>query len=722
MMAVCKESLDGAREERWGSQYFLGNGRMGLRAHHEDIPNSPATGFYVAGTYTYAPRELVPLHAPEHILVHPQRLEEYQDGTKDPDLHTLPNLPNPFTINIAIDGSTINPGEQPHRACERALDMEEARLNRRLVFLDHQKRTCVVDSERWVSWDDTRLLGWRYTIKCTDEPADIKVTPCFNTSVTNVQGIRLFSVEEESTQSDAAYVKVRTTDGQHEIGMAMAWNETQVDGKTTVEAIVAVTTEAADDPRELAASNLRRGYEQVRDEHKKAVAAALHDHTMKIGSDPLTAEGMQHGQLHLEMALCPDNPNVSVPIKGLTGEGYRFMVFWDTDFHMFPYFLYTRPEQARNLLMYRYNLLDAARENARQWGYKGAQVPWETAISGKEETAPWLNLQDRELHISADTAYAVMLYDRATLDSAFLEDFGAEIVFETARFFASRSTWIEENQRYEMLDIGCPDQYHTWADNNVFISMMARWNLQYAVSLAEDPRTEKAQAKISLGQEEIKALRHTAENLHVIEPNDEGLIEEFDGFFDLSPDLRGITEKHCSHSKAVKQPDVVAMFHLFGDHYPQEILQKNWRYYTERTLHGSSLSLPGTALAASVSGLIEESIPYFQKGSRLDLDDVNGNTSIGIHVSAYAVLWETAVFGYLGCRFEEKGVVLNPTLPASWSHIAAPICWKGQRIRIFSDHKRTTVKSCCQNTNTISIARKGQDFMQLQPGEEIELS
>lgn len=715
------EGLDGPREARWGSQFFLGNGRMGLRGHHEDIHDPATAGFYVAGTYTYAPRELVPLHVPDHILVHPERFEEYQDGTRDPELYTLPNLPNPFTVTIKINGQEINPAQEQLLACERALDMEQARLTRRLVFRDNPGRRCIADSERWVSWHNRQILGWRYELQCDDPTASIEAIPSFNTTVTNVRGIRLFAILDECTKERTREITIETADQQNTIRMAMAWNTCKEDEKVIIETIVAVSFPGETDPMQLARAALARGYRTLRDEHIATVQQTLRNHTLEIGSDPLTAEGLRHGQLHLEMGLCHDNPHVSVPIKGLTGEGYRFMVFWDTDFHMFPYYLYTNPGQARNLIMYRYNLLDAARTNAKAWGYKGAQTPWETGTSGKEETAPWLNLQDRELHISADTAYAVMLYDRVTDDPAFLEEYGAEIVFETARFYASRTTWNETKQRFEILDIGCPDQYHTWADNNHFISRMARWNIAYAASIAHDPRTAQARKRISLDDAEVAELKNVAGNLYVIPPDKNGIIEEFDGYFKLDPDLRGITEKFCSHSMAVKQPDVVASFHLFPDDYPQEVRQNTWRFYAERTLHGSSLSLPGMALAAAVSDLVPESIPFFQRGSRLDLDDVNGNTAIGIHISAYAVLWEAAVFGYLGLDAQAGGIYLNPRIPPGWSFIEAPIHWKGQLLRIRAEHQTLKITAAARNTRNIPVARKNQPSMELQPGKEIQL-
>ncbi|MFU8781306.1 MAG: glycosyl hydrolase family 65 protein, partial [Kiritimatiellia bacterium] len=665
--------------------------------------------------------ELVPLHGPDHILVHPERLEEYKDGTKDPQLYTLPNLPNPFCVTIRINGKESNPAQEQLLACERALLMDEARLTRRIVFRHSEHHRCIADSERWVSWHNRQILGWRYELQCDDPAASIEVIPSFNTTITNVRGIRLFNILEENNQPNSRSITVATTDQTQTIRMAMAWNRIRKDGKTIVEAVVAISLPAEDDPLSIARNALAKGYATLRDEHITTVAQTLRDHTLEIGSDPLTAEGLRHGQLHLEMAICHDNPNVSVPIKGLTGEGYRFMVFWDTDFHMFPYYLYTNPEQARNLLLYRYNLLDSARQNAQAWGYRGAQTPWETGTSGKEETAPWLNLQDRELHISADTAYGVMLYDRIADDPAFLEKYGAEIVFESARFYASRATWIEAKQRFEIRNIGCPDQYHTWADNNPFISRMARWNIAYAARIASDPRTADARKRIGLDDKEVAELQNVAQNLYIIPPDANGVIEEFDGYFTLDPDLRGITEKFCAHSMAVKQPDVVASFHLFPEDYPQEVCQNTWRFYAERTLHGSSLSLPGMALAAAVSNLIPESVPFFQKGSRLDLDDVNGNTSLGMHISAYAVLWEAAVFGYLGLDAQADGIRLRPRIPQGWAFIAAPIHWKGQHLRIRADHQGTTITADANNTRNIPVAHKRQSFTELQPGMEIQL-
>ena len=76
----------------------------------------------------------------------------------------------------------------------------------------------------------------------------------------------------------------------------------------------------------------------------------------------------------------------SIAAKGLTGEGYKGHVFWDTEIYMLPFYYYTYPSIAKNMLMYRYNGLPGAMEKAKEYGYKGAMYPWESAIDGKEET------------------------------------------------------------------------------------------------------------------------------------------------------------------------------------------------------------------------------------------------------------------------------------------------------------------------------------------------
>ena len=182
----------------------------------------------------------------------------------------------------------------------------------------------------------------------------------------------------------------------------------------------------------------------------------------------------------------PEDESVSVGARGLTGDAYFGHVFWDTEIYLLPFYTATWPDAARALLMYRYHTLSGARAKAAQSGYKGALYAWESADTGMETTPESVLDPDgrsveilsgkMEHHISADVAYAVWQYWRATGDDDFFVRAGAEIVLETARFWASRAVPESDGRRHIRHVVG-PDEYHEDVDDNAFTNMMARWNL-----------------------------------------------------------------------------------------------------------------------------------------------------------------------------------------------------------------------------------------------------
>ncbi len=704
-------------EANLATRYALANGYLGIRGTHEEMPEWASAGFFVAGTYCAAPAALVPIHSPAHILTHPTRIlpERHADYIS---LTTMPNLPNPVAVRLTLGGELISLDNVAILACERVLHMEDARLTRRMVIRNSAGQRATIDSERVVSWANPQLIIFRYQVQVDDANVDVTVEPYIAAQVSNMRGIRLFTVAEEHCAPHLNLLLAHIAEPEQQVAIVQAYNVYREGRTVTLEVIVAVDQKSLDDAQQMAQDGLATGYMALYEEHLVAVQQVQQRVKVDLEADVLSVQGFKFNQLHLEMALCPDNPAVSVPIKGLTGEGYRFMVFWDTDFHLFPYYLLTNPTQARNLIIYRYNQLPAYRRFAQFWGYAGAQVPWETGSSGEEETAPWLCLQEREIHISADVAYAVKLYDEWTTDASVLIHYGAEIVFETARFYASRVIWNAEGNRYEIRDIGCPDQYHTFADNNVFISRMARFNLEYAASLGADPRLAGVREKLLVGDDEVANFQHIAKYLYIIQPDDEGIIEEFDGFFALSSDLRGISEHNCSHTQAVKQPDVLALYLPFHADYSPEVLQRNWYYYQARTSHGSSLSLPGMGLAAALAGLPDEAADYFLRSSRMDLDDVNGNTNLGVHLAGYAVLWETLSFGFSGLRLYRDRIEFAPHFPRRWGKISYRFTWHGSLLHVTVTADSLQITSMATNLCEVPVQVIGSELYSLAIGEE----
>ena len=57
---------------------------------------------------------------------------------------------------------------------------------------------------------------------------------------------------------------------------------------------------------------------------------------------------------HLTAMTPAHDERSSIAAKGLTGEGYKGHVFWDTEIFLLPFHLFTRPQVARRLLRYRW--------------------------------------------------------------------------------------------------------------------------------------------------------------------------------------------------------------------------------------------------------------------------------------------------------------------------------------------------------------------------------
>ena len=123
---------------------------------------------------------------------------------------------------------------------------------------------------------------------------------------------------------------------------------------------------------------------------------------------------------HLTAMTPAHDERSSIAAKGLTGEGYKGHVFWDTEIFLLPFHLFTRPQVARRLLRYRWLTCRGREKHAGTAGQR--LVPRESAASGQEETPEFAAINIRtgvrqkvasalaEHHIVADIAWAVVAY------------------------------------------------------------------------------------------------------------------------------------------------------------------------------------------------------------------------------------------------------------------------------------------------------------------------
>ena len=417
---------------------------------------------------------------------------------------------------------------------------------------------------------------------------------------------------------------------------------------------------------------------------------------------------------------------------GLTGQSFRWHVFCDTEIYMLPFYLLTDPPAARALLMYRYHTLDAARRKAKGHGYQGALYAWESADSG-EETTPRavvgpdgrvvsIFTGDQEHHISADIAYAVWPDWRATADDDFMVDAGADILVETARFWASRARMEADGHAHIRAVIG-PDEYHETVDDNAYTNVMARWNLDRAAAAVailkrEQPTDwKRLSARLALTGDEPAAWQRIAAALVTGFHPDTGLFEQFEGYFGLE-EVNVIEHRSCAtpidvclgrertrQSKAIKQADVVALCALLWDEWPRAVHEANFNYYEPRTAHGSSLSPALHALVAARLGDEALARSYMQQAGEIDLANNMGNAAGGVHIAALGGLWQAAVFGVAGVRLREDGIALDPHLLPGWTEMRCSVQWRGRvlRLTLAADPARIEVEVDGSGELTVAI-------------------
>jgi kojibiose phosphorylase len=487
--------------------------------------------------------------------------------------------------------------------------------------------------------------------------------------------------------------------------------------------VALVTSREADDVRGVAQARLRsaaeRGYDDVRASNDAAWASEWDSCNVTIEGDDEADLALRFSLFQLLIAAPRDDDRVSIPAKTLSGFGYRGHVFWDTEIFILPFFTFTRPRIARNLLMYRYHTLPGARRKARENGYEGAMFAWESAVTGDETTPRLVPGPEGDLiriwtgdiqhHISADVAYGVMQYWRVTGDDAFMREYGAEIVLDTARFWASRVEWNAARGRYEINDVIGPDEYHEHVDNNAYTNHMARWNLETALEVLAWLRREhggkaaELEAHLGLTEDRLAHWGDVIGCLYLPYDPETGLLAQFDGFLDLEMvDLADYEPR--THSmlaelgvegiqgyQVIKQPDVLMLFYLLGDVYEKGTLRINWDAYIPRTdlSHGSSL---GPSIHAALAARLGESrwaYEQFMHAAEMDLRDLRGNTADGIHAAAAGGAWQAVVFGFAGLALDGEGYRVRPRLPPHWTQLKLSFRHRGERIDLALSNRDT---------------------------------
>lgn len=667
----------------------------------------------------------------------------------------LANTPNWLDLRFYLGGQLFRLDEGKIISYQRKLDLRTAALFRSVTWLSPAGNTLRFEFERFASLSDEHLLVLRCCITSVDYQGPLEIRASVTGHVDTNGWLHWNCMQQGATEEGAAYLCLKTR--KSDIALCEAFNlklsgaeqfqEEYWDGMCAPEKVIKTslqtgqsicvdkmvslfTSRDVSDPRKSAVETLRisesEGYDRLWAEHCSQWNEEWKYSNVTIEGDAKADRALRFGLFQLLIAAPRHDDRVSIEAKSLSGFGYHGHIFWDTEIFILPFFTYTRPEIARNLLRYRYRTLVGARKKAKEKGFEGACYAWESADSGDETTPRWaltpdggvvhILCGDIELHITVDVVYAIYQYWQTTGDDAFMFDFGAEIILDTARFWGSRVEWNEKQDHYEISDVIGPDENHEHVNNNAYTNVMVRWNLQRGLEICQwlkekDP--EKAQVlieKLHITGDSLSAWQKIIEKIYTGFDEASGLFEQFAGFYNLkSLDLASIEPRtrsvqsilgveEAQKFQIIKQPDVLMLLYLLDTYHDQKILKANWDYYAPLTdlTYGSSLGPAIQAIMAAWIGDSEEAYRLFMLAAGTDLEDKRGNAVDGIHAATHGGLWQACVFGFGGLQFTANGPVAFPRLLAGWKRLQFGIQYRGERydfdIRADSGEKVLPVK------------------------------
>lgn len=441
------------------------------------------------------------------------------------------------------------------------------------------------------------------------------------------------------------------------------------------------------------------GWQSLLKQHRSKVTDFWQSSDVEIQGDEGLQQGIRFNLLHLFMSAGKDGYS-NMGAKGLTGHGYDGHYFWDTEIYILSFLSATNPDIARKCLEFRYHTLEGARKRARQMSHKtGALYPWRTI--GGDECSAFFPAGTAQYHINAAIAHALRHYYQASGDWQFIQDCGAEMLFETARLWLDLGHFNACKDGQFCIDgVTGPDEYTAIVNNNFYTNAMARAHLQFAVQVAAKLKQETPQAfstlcdKLTLNAEEINAWREAAQKMYLPYDNNLSISKQDDSFLDKKPwDFASTAAEHYPlllhyhplviyRHQVLKQADVVLAMYLLDDAFSKELKKRNLAYYEPLTTHDSTLSSCIHSIEFAETGQYQRAYEFFKDTVRMDIDNRHGNTEYGIHTACMAGSWMGVVNGFGGLRVRNQQLHFEPHLPANWQGFSFHLNCLGRRLKV----------------------------------------
>ena len=721
----------------------------------------------------------------------------------------LVNLPNWLVLKLRIEGDeAIRLDNVKLLSYRHDYDIRLAMVQRELRFRDRAGRETTLRSRRFVSMAHSHQAAIEFTFTPENWSGRAEVVSALDGRVTNQMveryqelegrhldpvsprtfGPETIALKSKTRQSniyiaEAARTRVFQAGEQMPVERTLHQMEDYIQQTLAfdvtagepvhVEKLVALFTShdnAITDTLTAAGRHVLRypDYAEALAEHQAAWAELWDVCDVELPHEPRVQLLLRFHTAHL-LQVCSRHTarhDAGVPARGLNGEAYRGHVFWD-ELYVYPFLNFRLPEITRGLLMYRYRRLTEARAAAREAGYQGAMFPWQSGSDGTEETqvvhlnplsGQWdADHSHNQRHVNAAIFYNAWQYYQATDDLEFLRDYGAELMLEIARFWASLAHYNPEHERYEIHGVMGPDEFHErypgaqddGLRNNAYTNVMVAWIAETAprvLDLLPASRRAALRARLGLTDDELRTWQDMSRRMFV--PfHGEDVISQFEGYADLEElDWERYRAEHDNIQRLdrilkaegddpdryqlTKQADAVMLFFLFppdelrrlfeqlGYAHDSQMARRTVEYYDQRTSHGSTLSL--ITHAGVLAALDPESSwERFMAALESDMGDLQGGTTKeGIHMGVMSGTLDLLQRSYLGCSVLDGVLHFEPRLVDRLDGLVFSMQFRGTSIRISVKGVELTVLARAEGFRAPVRIAVGDQVRELGAGDE----
>jgi alpha,alpha-trehalase len=728
---------------------------------------------------------------------------------------SLVNVPNWLPLQIRIDdGPWISEDTAEVLDHHVELDMHRGVLTRHTLFADSGNRRLHLTQRRFVSMDNAHLAALETTLVPENFSGTLKVSSGLDGTVANtgikryrdLPSVHLDPIETRAVDDETVSLLVETNQSHIRIAEAartrvyvngeratptpevrQAVNhiaavypvEVEAGDEVIVEKVVALHTSmdsAITEPVADAIEAVTRSahsFDELLERHAVSWRHRWQRTEIELGSNSDTALLLHLHMYHVMVTVSPHSAmrDVGMPARGLHGEAYRGHIFWDELF-IFPFFSLRLPELTRALLLYRYRRLNQARLAAEEAGFQGAMYPWQSSSNGREETQTMhLNPQSGrwlpdgshlQRHVNAAVAYNVWNFYQATGDEDFMRFYGAEMLLEIARLWASMAVYNHSLDRYEITGVMGPDEYHegypgreeSGLDNNSYTNIMAVWCLCRGLEILSDlPPGQSAdlRERLNITPQEIDLWDDISRKMRVCFHDDKHggwVIAQFEGFDQLEEldwdayrrrygdiaRLDRILESEndsTNRYQLSKQADVLMLFYLLsndelgellerlGYSYDDGLADRTVAYYEARTSHGSTLSRVVHSWIHARSQR-DRSWTEFLEVLHSDIDDIQGGTTAeGVHTGAMAGAIDLVQRCYTGLELRHDELRLDPRLPDQLGSLAMGLQYRGRDLHLEFTQDTASVRVLPSRFGPVSV-RCRHELKVVSPGAAAE--